>query len=75
MAWTKAGSTTSGSAGDTITISSMTASNFNVSLLRNNMAKFIFIIYLILIKQSLGEEVLFENFVENWFEDFFGNIC
>lgn len=29
------------------------------------MAKFIFIIYLILIKQSLGEEVLFENFVNN----------
>ena len=29
------------------------------------MVRFIFIIYLVLIKQSIGEEVLFENFVEN----------
>jgi len=29
------------------------------------MVRFIFIIYLVLIKHSIGEEVLFENFVEN----------
>ena len=29
------------------------------------MVRFIFIIYLVLIKQSIGEEVLFENFIKN----------